>query len=111
MSFETFNLIENISGSTDGVVLYTDKTRGAGYYLNNDGVHTFTIETINFVGSVTIQATLELYPGKDDWFDVTIQGFVNADTLRSFNITGKFVFIRAAYRITVGEIALVCYNY
>ena len=49
---------------------YSAKSPAAGYYRNNNGVHTAVFEFDNFKGSVKIQATLELYPGDADWFDI-----------------------------------------
>jgi len=123
MSFETLNLLENItvasaygrdynSGSDADTIFYSDKNRGAGYYKNGDGVHTVFFHTEGFEGTITIQATLELYPGNQDWVDVHTETFAldSSNSLRSTTITGKFVFIRAAYHIENGEIITARYN-
>ena len=123
MSFETLNLLENITvqsaygrnynaGSDADTIFYSDKNRGAGYYKNGDGVHTVFFHTEAFEGTITIQATLELHPLDQDWFDVVTETFAldSSNSLRSTTITGKFVFIRAAYHIENGEIVTVRYN-
>ncbi len=123
MSFETITLLENITvNSTYGrnynpvsdtdTLFYSDKNRGAGYYKNNSGLHTVLFNTESFVGTITIQATLELYPGINDWFDVHTETFAldSTNSNRSTNITGKFVFIRAVYHIEDGEIISIRYN-
>lgn len=123
MSFETLNLLENITvdstygrdynaGSDADTVFYSDKNRGAGYYKNGDGVHTVILHTEGFEGTITIQATLELHPVDVDWFDVVTETFSldSSNSLRSSTITGKFVFIRAVYHIENGEIVTVRYN-
>jgi SOS-response transcriptional repressor LexA len=124
MSFETLNLLENITvnsaygrdynaGSDADTVFYSDKNKGAGYHKNGNGIHTVLFHTEGFVGSITIQATLELYPGNQDWVDVHTETFAldSSNSARSSTITGKFVYIRAAYRIENGEIVTVRYNY
>jgi hypothetical protein len=123
MSFETKTLLENItvtsaygrayqSGSDADTILYSDKNKGAGYYKNSSGLHTVLYHTEGFVGTVTIQATLELHPGDTDWFDVYSETFAvdSSNSSRSTNITGKFVFVRASYHIEDGELVTVRYN-
>lgn len=123
MSFETFTLLENITvasaygrdynPSLDAdAVFYSGKSRGAGYYKNSDGLHTILFNTEGFVGTITIQATLELHPGNADWFDVHTEVFAldSSNSNRVANITGKFVFIRAVYSIEDGEIITIRYN-
>jgi hypothetical protein len=123
MSFETLNLLENITvqsaygrnynaGSDADTVFYSDKNRGAGYYKNGDGIHTVLFHTEGFEGTITVQATLDLHPLDQDWFDVHTETFAldSSNSLRSSTITGKFVFIRAAYHIENGEIVTVRYN-
>ena len=113
MSYETLNLLENITASGDAqAVFYSDKNRGAGYYKKGDGVHTVLFHTEGFVGTITIQATLELYPSDADWFDVYTETFAldSSNSNRSTTITGNFVFIRTAYTVEDGEIISVRYN-
>lgn len=120
MSTETIVLLSNASDdSQPDVWQYSDKNRGAGYYKNNNGLHTVIFEFDNFKGSVKIQATLEVYPTDSDWFDVIYND--SADPLESLdsspiiessvrNFTGKFVFIRAAYQLEQGTITEIRYN-
>jgi hypothetical protein len=71
---------------------------------------------IEFVGTVKIQATLELYPGDNDWFDVAgteVGGdstVINSSAY-SYTFTGKFTWIRAAYNLQNGTITEIRYNY
>jgi SOS-response transcriptional repressor LexA len=124
MSFETLNLLENITvnstygrdynaGSDTDTIFYSDKNKGAGYHKNGNGIHTVLFHTEGFVGTITIQATLELYPGPNDWVDAHTETFAldSSNSIRSSTITGKFVYIRAAYHIENGEIITVRYNY
>jgi hypothetical protein len=123
MGFETLKLLENItvlsaygrsyqSGSDADTVFYSDKSKGAGYHKHGDGIHTVLFHAEGLVGTITIQATLELYPGDNDWFDVYTETFAidSSNSNRTATITGKFVFIRAAYHIEDGEIINVRYN-
>ena len=120
MSTETTVLLSNATDDSQSTTWqYSDKNRGAGYYKNNSGVHTAVFEFDNFKGSVKIQATLELYPGDSDWFDVS---YDYSDTVltamdstpivdsATCTFTGKFVFIRAAYMLEEGTITEIRYN-
>lgn len=121
MSTETIVLLSNVTDDSQPLTWqYSDKNRGAGYYKTSNGVHTVAFEFDNFKGSVKIQATLELYPGENDWFDVSYDSSsVDLTALDSTPIvgsasctfTGKFVFIRAAYMLEEGTISEIRYNH
>jgi len=116
MSVESTTLLENITTeAADSSFSYGDKKKGAGYHKNNDGVHSAVIQFDNFVGTVKIQGTLEMYPGDDDWFDVEgteIGGDSSVfNSTHSLTFTGKFVWIRAAYNVQNGTITKIRYNY
>lgn len=77
--------------------------KGDGYYGSSDGFHTasYTV-TPNFVGTITIQATLAGSPAEADWFNVNdtsityVDEVIPASTTTSFvNFTGNFVWVRA----------------
>ena len=119
----TKTLLENISTITTSAQ-YSDKMIGGGYYKNGDGVHTVYTVVNAFLGSITIQGTLEQYPSTDDtdWVDVTT--FAGDSTLYnqpnnddsvdydfSNTFTGKFVWIRAKYELQNGTIREIRYNY
>lgn len=118
MSIESITLVSNVISEAavgDSTYTFSTKQRGAGYYKNGDGLHTVVYDLLDFAGTIKIQATLELYPGNDDWFDV--QGTeiggdsttVAAATLTR-NFVGKFVWIRAAYNLQNGTITEIRYN-
>jgi hypothetical protein len=117
MSIETKVLLENITAESAGsVVSYGNKNKGAGYHKNNNGMHTIFYQFDNFIGSVNIQGTLELYPGDNDWVDVdgTLIEISDSSALTSNevrNFVGKFVYIRAAYNLQNGTISEIRYNY
>jgi len=124
MSFETVKLLENITVNSaygrdynslldSETLFYSDKGRGAGYYKSNNGIQTVFFHVESFVGTIKIQATLELNPGDIDWFDAHIETFAldSSNSNRSATLTGNFVYLRAEYHIENGEIIDVRYNY
>ena len=121
MSKESIVLLSNAADDSQPLVWqYSDKNKGAGYYKNNNGIHTAVFELDNFKGSIKIQATLELYPAENDWFDVIYDtsdiSLIALDSTPVTNnatctFTGKFVYIRAAYQLEQGTITEIRYNY
>jgi hypothetical protein len=120
MSKESISLLSNISQEIapgDSSFQYSDKQKGAGYHKYNDGVHTAVYQVDSFIGTIKIQATLALYPGDNDWFDITGTevGFGSDSSAwtatNSVTFTGKFVWIRAAYNLQNGTITEIRYNY
>jgi hypothetical protein len=114
MSTESHILLSNIIAETIG---YGEKRKGAGYNRRNDGLHTVIYAVDAFSGTITIQGTLEMFPGENDWVDVTSYDFggdstvANVTTTYSENFYGNFVWIRAKYTITDGTIVSVRYNH
>lgn len=117
MAFETVTLLENISAE-DTVYNYSDKKIGAGYHRKSSGLHTFQFELENFKGTVKIQGTLELYPGDDDWVDLDFDSGSPLEALDSTplvanatrNITGNWLWIRAAYILEQGTITKIRFS-
>lgn len=118
MSKESYILVSNItSESAVGAYVYSEKQQGAGYHRQNDSLHTVIYQVDNFIGVIKLQGTLEIYPGENDWADIsdTVLG-LNDDssawtTTQSINFTGNFVWLRAAYSLQNGTIAQIRYNY
>lgn len=116
MTVENRILLSNITAeATDSTFSFGDKKKGAGYHKNSDGLHTVVYQVDNFLGTIKIQATLELYPGPNDWFDVSGTELGGDSTIfststKSFNFIGKFVWIRAAYNLQNGTITEIRYN-
>jgi hypothetical protein len=111
MSIETTVLVENISSVTSELVFSSPK-KGSGHHLQ-DGLHTYIYQVEDFDGVIKLQATLELYPGESDWFDIGSTMFFSAgDTLaQSGNFLGNFVWIRAGYQVISGTISQIRFNY
>lgn len=128
MSIETTILAENIfTESVGDTFSYTDKKPGAGYH-NQDAVsHTATYSVNAFVGTIKLQASLEMYPGESSWFDITSTEIGGDSTMLggvaltptdstsieniSVNFTGSFVWIRAAYNLQNGSIVEIRFNH
>lgn len=118
MSTKTTILLSNVSaeaspGST--TFTFSNKKKGAGYHKRYGGLHTATYSLDNFSGTIKLQATLELYPGDNDWFDIdgTELGGDSSfwTSTRVINFTGNFVWIRAGYNVQNGTISEIRYNY
>ena len=115
MSTENKELLSDKSEVTTEFV-YGSKNKAAGYNKFNDGLHTVVYEFDNFVGVVKIQGTLELEPGESDWVDVygttvTVEDSTPLISNETVNFTGRFLWIRAAYRVDQGTIVKIRYNY
>ena len=116
MSYENIILLENISTESNGNTFsYSDKKPGAGYHGRYDPLHTAVYSVDSFVGTIKLQATLELYPIDSDWFDISDSTFggdsTTSTTVISKNFVGNFIWIRAAYSIQNGSISSIRYNY
>jgi hypothetical protein len=117
MSIESFILLDNISTEASvGNFTYGEKNKGAGFGRRSDGLHTIVYIVNAFTGTVKIQGTLELYPADTDWIDLDTldlgsdSTIATENTAYSANITGNFVWLRAAHCIQDGTVT-VRYNY
>lgn len=111
MSLENTLLAENISLMSPATV-YTERKKAGGYHLN-DGFHTFVYQTENFTGSISLQGTLELYPGETDWVNVVETEFTGTEYTGSFsgNFSANFVWLRAGYQLESGNISQIRYSF
>jgi hypothetical protein len=118
MSNDTIVLLSNAkTESSDSSFTYSEKRPGAGYHRQIDCVHTAVYNVSTFVGTIKLQATLELDPAESDWFDITDTnlgaGHDSAywTTAHSVTFIGNFVWIRAAYNVQNGTIDSIQYNF
>ena len=118
MSKESSILLSNVSTeAVNDLFSYGDKCKGAGYNRSANGLHTVVYVLDNFKGTFKIQGTLELYPAETDWFDIngTEQGgdsaYFHNVTTGTYNFTGNFMWIRAAYNVQDGTIVEIRYNH
>lgn len=111
MSSEILTLVSDLSSPTGET--FSTKLKGAGYHRKFDNLHTAQYLVSNFSGSIKLQATLEMFPGEADWFDIegtafTGDGSSNPDPV---NFRGNFMWIRAVYALESGSISSIRYSY
>ena len=97
--------------------------KGDGYFGSADGLHTVTYTiTPNFVGTLTMQASLATAPVEADWFGVnntTVEynsiSIPATTTTNYVNFTGNFVWVRAVVQRSSdqpnGSVMWINYNH
>jgi len=113
------------TGTNLGTLIYiSDKVPGDGYYGNSNGLHTvmYNYDT-NFIGTITMQATLATAPVEADWFNVADTTSVQTSSTVTYNdmdvaiesdyynFTGNFVWVRGYIAIASGQVESVLYNH
>jgi hypothetical protein len=101
------------------MVYISDMVKGDGYYGASDGLHTVMYTaTPNFVGTVTMQASLAKNPIETDWFNVndvatsySVMDIRNTSTVDCYNFTGNFVWIRGYVSFSAGTVQSILYNH
>ena len=93
------------SGNYDGIsdFFFGDRKKGVAYYRGNGSTQTVRFRTDEFIGTITIQASLDADPiDESEWFDVyTFPGDSSQDGSTaisadfSTSLTGNFAWIRA----------------
>lgn len=104
---------------TTTIVYLSDRVKGDGYFGGSDGLHTVMYTTsYNFLGTVTMQASLASAPTEADWFNVadTTSTFVvsnvrTTSTINLHNFTGNFVWVRGRIAIDQGAVSSIRYNH
>ena len=90
------------SGNYDGSSqdFLSDPVRAANYYGGQGAIQTASIQVTDFVGTITLQATLADQVGQAAWFDVAEYGDASSaiTDYHPITVTGNFTFMRA--RIT-----------
>jgi hypothetical protein len=97
----------------------SNKEKGCGYYGISSGLHTVTYKTTqDFVGTVTMQATLASNPVATDWFNVkdTAKTYLynqNLQTTSTVALTfvGNFTWVRANVNLSQGALLAINYNF
>jgi hypothetical protein len=111
--------------NTNTTQIYISNTlQGDGYYSSADGLHTVQYVMSNdFIGTVTMQATLATTPNNTDWFnvnDTTSQysaltnnnaSNITTNMVDTYNFVGNFVWVRSVVAIDQGAVFLVQYNH
>ena len=85
----------NYNGSTPDFI--GNAIPAANYYAGQGAVQTARIQVSNFIGVITLQATLGDLHQQAAWFDVGTYGNASSATTDTvaINMTGNFVWLRA----------------
>lgn len=106
--------------ATTTLVYLSEKAKGDGYYGASDGLHTVMYVTnLDFIGAVSVEATLATDPVESDWFSLVETEVVYnefSEKLESVvsdvrNFTGNFVWIRGRVEISRGSVFMCQYNH
>lgn len=117
--------IPSTSVSSDGTRYFkSQREKGDGYFSSDNGYHTVTwTVTPNFVGTLTVQATLATVPTENDWFEVDnskktynmVIDPVVTTTTGYVNFIGNFVWVRATVHRSAdnpnGSVQFINYNH
>lgn len=105
--------------ATTWLTYISSEAKGDGYYNGGDGYHTVQyVATGDFVGTMTMQATLATEPIESDWFsvkDVTVSyGQLDIETDNRVDVRtfiGNFVWVRGKVDIHNGSVLEIQYNH
>jgi hypothetical protein len=120
-TFATVPMLDDVeygsaSGNYDGSsqLFYSNAVPAANYYAGYGSIQTIRYELSEFVGIITVQATLNDLPDQAKWFDISERGDGNTpDTgVTTSTITGNFSWIRAKVEgFDAGTITTVSVSY
>jgi hypothetical protein len=104
---------------TTTLMYISDPVKGDGYFNGSDGFHTVMYTAgPDFVGTVTMQATLASEPVESDWFNVADTTVTyqynnnrNESTVDLCNFIGNFVWVRGYIAIEQGVVSSIRYNH
>ena len=87
------------SGNYDGSsqLFYSNAVPAANYYAGNGSIQTLFYSLDGFVGTITVEATLNDLPEQAQWFDISERGDgITPDTgYTSATVQGNFSWLRA----------------
>ena len=112
------------TATNETLVYKSIPAKGDGYFGSSDGLHTvmYTYDS-NFIGTITMQASLATAPTEADWFDITdtseqqteTNPFYNGNSVMTqstyHNFTGNFVWVRGVVVIEAGQVDSIYYNH
>lgn len=107
------------NSGTGTLIYHSFKVKGDGYYGSSDGLHTIQYSaTQNFIGTMTMQASLATEPTETDWFNIANTEKIytelddrNTSTVDCFNFLGNFIWVRGSLSIDQGEMLSMLYNH
>jgi hypothetical protein len=128
LTFSIYNSTSSVqvvypNSATNTMNYISSKVEGDGYYGSSDGLHTVMYTTTdNFVGTITMQASLATSPVSTDWFNVSGTTFTvstatfydnlaSSSTVNCYNFTGNFVWVRGSVEINGGTVESILYNH
>lgn len=103
-TFNTLTMLDNVvygtaSGNYDGSsqLFYSNAIPAANYYAGNGSIQTVRYVLQGFIGTITVQATLNDLPDQAQWFDISERGdgFTPESGITGTTVTGNFSWIRA----------------
>ncbi len=105
--------------ATTTLVYNSTPTKGNGYFNSGHGLHTVMyVSTYDFVGTISMQATLATEPSESDWISVPETSvFYSEFSIRTEqsvdlrNFEGNFVWVRGSVSIDQGSVLMVQYNH
>jgi hypothetical protein len=120
-TFTTQSLLTDVvygtaSGNYDGSSqnFYSDAVTAANYYGGQGSLQTITYRLQNFVGNITIEASLDDLTNQARWFEIDTWGD-GTETItgtRPVSVTGNFVWVRARIQgFDAGTIQAVTISY
>jgi hypothetical protein len=109
----------NYDGSSTSFT--SDTTKGDGYFGYTDGLHTISLKTNGFVGTITVEGTLVDNPTSSDWFTLRDDSgnnliYGDGSTVLTTSVVNNFiantVHVRAKIdSFTAGSITKIQFNY
>lgn len=106
---------------TTTLTYVSQKEKGDGYYGITTGLHTVQYTcTPDFVGTITMQASLATSPDDADWFDINGTSFSmtsyqaqaqNTSSVTISNFYGNFIWVRGVVDIDAGIVQNILYNH
>ena len=119
MSREITTLFEQAEDISQFTAITGEKKPGPGYHQLQTPAQTITFDLPVFSGDLTIQGTLEMFPGEADW--VTLKDIntgqpitVNGDQIGTFltmSSLGNFIWVRVIGNINSSQNIRVLYQY
>jgi hypothetical protein len=92
--------------------LFSGALPGAASVGNTSGVHTAAFYTVDYAGSVAIQASLDSQPASDDsgWFNVDSRDLFENTGIEAFSFTGNYLWVRFVGDPILGSFTKVVYR-
>ena len=124
LEFNIYNSTSSVAvvypnSGTTTMIYNSYPAKGSGYYGSSTGLHTVMYTaTEDFIGTVTMQASLASAPQESDWFNVVDatstyvrMNMRNTSTVDCYNFSGNFVWVRGQVLIDNGSVQSILYNH